>query len=188
VSSLFGFGGVRGREDAGLAEANRRQRLRMARDINDEATLARDGEPQIRRTRHWLWFTAAAGALGVFALIGGRFGHDVELTASCTTPSIGVDDRSVQAGAPIGYAVTGPQGARYVVTLDGTPVRGGGAAVDYTQTAAGPAITLQQCLGPTLLTAAPAGDGPHTLALLSIGADGRARQVAAVTVTVSGTP
>jgi hypothetical protein len=48
-------------------------------------------------------------------------------------------------------------------------------------------VRLQQCLSPTLLLAAPAGDGPHELAMLRLAADGTTRQVAAVTVTVSGT-
>jgi hypothetical protein len=182
------FGSVRGSRDAELTEANRRQRLRIARDLGDEATLARDGEPEIRRTRHWLWFTVAALGLGVVALIGGRSGSDVALAANCVTPAIAASAPSVQAGAPLGYRIAGPDSARYVVTLDGTAVRGGDAAITYTATAAGPAITLQQCLSPTVLTAAPAGDGPHSLALLSVGADGQARQVAAVTVTVTGTP
>jgi hypothetical protein len=182
------FGGVRGSRDAELAEANRQQRLRIARDLGDEATLARDGEPEIRRTRHWLWFGVAAAGLSIAALVGGRSGSDVSLAANCATPSIAASPPSVQAGAPLGYRITGPDDARYVVTLDGTPLRGGDAAVQYTATATGPAITLQQCLSPTVLTAAPAGDGPHTLALLSVGSDGQARQVSAVTVTVTGTP
>jgi hypothetical protein len=182
------LGGTRGHVDPELAAANRRQRLRLARDMGDEATLARDGEPAIQRSRHWLWFGLAAAALVVLPLVGGGSGTDVPLTASCTTPSLAVSKPSVQAGAPLGYRVTGPQEARYVVTLDGTPVTGGGPAVDRTVTPAGPAIGLEGCLSPTMLTAAPAGDGPHTLALLSVAADGTSRQVAAATVTVTGTP
>jgi hypothetical protein len=182
------LGGTRGHVDPELADANRRQRLRLARDMGDEATLARDGEPAIQRSRHWLWFGLAAAAIVVLPLVGGGSGTDVALPASCTTPFLAVSKPSVQAGAPLGYRVTGPQDARYVVTLDGTPVTGGGPAVDRTSTPVGPAIGLQGCLSPTMLTAAPAGDGPHTLTLLSVAADGTSRQVAATTVTVTGTP
>jgi hypothetical protein len=181
------FGGVRGHADPELAAANRRQRLRMARDLGDEATLARDGEPVVARTRHWLWFGLAAAALVVLPLVGHGSGTDVALPASCTTPGLAVSPSSVQAGAPLGYRVTGPQDARYVVILDGRPVTGQGS-IQPVGTPAGPAIALEGCLSPTLLTAAPAGDGPHTLTLLAVAADGSARQVAAATVTVTGTP
>jgi hypothetical protein len=59
--------------------------------------------------------------------------------------------------------------------------------VSYTQTPAGPALELDQCVSPTLVVAAPAGDGPHELALLQLADDGTTQQVAAVTLTVSGT-
>jgi hypothetical protein len=181
------FGGVRGHADPGLADANRRQRLRLARDLGDEETLARDGEPIVQRSRHWLWFGFAAAALVVLPLIGHGSDTDVPLTASCTTPALATSTTSVQAGATLGYRVTGPQDARYVVTLDGTPVTGDGS-LDRTSTPAGPAITLEGCLSPTLLTPAPAGDGPHTLALHAVAPDDSVRQVSAVTVTVTGTP
>ena len=75
-----------------------------------------------------------------------------------------------------------------MVTLDGAPVRGDtGSTVSYTPTAAGPALQLQQCLSPTLLLAAPAGDGPHELALLRVAADGSTTTAATTTVQVSGT-
>jgi hypothetical protein len=94
----------------------------------------------------------------------------------------------VTAGQALRYRLTGPEDARYVVTLDGAPVSGdAGSLVPYTQTPAGPALQLQQCLSPTLLLAAPAGDGPHELTLLRLADDGTTTPAAAVTVTVSGT-
>jgi len=186
MTSFLG-GGARGRVDPELAAGNRRQRLRMARDLGDEATLARDGEPRIQRSRHWLWFGFAAAALVVLPLIQRGSSPEVSLAASCTTPALATSAGSAQAGATFGYRVTGPQDARYVVTLDGTPVTGAGS-ISPTVTPAGPAITLQACLSPTLLTPAPAGDGPHTLALLSVAPDDSVRQVAATTLTVTGTP
>lgn len=183
------FGGVRGREDRDLAEANRRTRLHLARDINDERTLANDAEPPTRRTRGWMWLAGAVVVLGVLAIVEPRIGTGVAITANCTTPGIAVGTPAVHAGNPLQYQVTGPEGAGYVVTLDGTPVRGdAGSLISYTDTAAGPTFRLQQCLSPTLTIAAPAGNGPHRLALLTTGADGAAREVAATTVTVTGTP
>lgn len=182
------FGSARGHQDPTLADANRRTRLHLARDINDEQTLARQGEQPIRRGRHWLWFGVAALLLAVLAAIGGRHGADVPLTANCTSPGIAVSPRTVPAGDALGYRLTGPDGVRYVVTLDGSPVRGdAGSTVSYTQTAAGPALQLQQCLSPTLLLAAPAGNGPHQLAVLRLDNGGGATEVAATTVTVTGT-
>jgi hypothetical protein len=42
-------------------------------------------------------------------------------------------------------------------------------------------------VSPTLVVAAPAGDGAHELALLRVAEDGTTRQVADLMVTVSGT-
>jgi hypothetical protein len=185
----FIFGGVRGHENPGLKDANRRSRLHLARDINDERTLAHDAEPQIRRGRGWIWLAAATAGLGVLAVIGPRGGDDVAIVTSCTTPGIAAGSSQVTAGDPLSYKVTGPDAAGYVVTLDGRPVQGdAGSLVSYTQTPDGPTFRLQQCVSPTLRIAAPAGDGPHRLALLETGADGGPRQVAATTVTVTGTP
>jgi hypothetical protein len=187
MSSLFG--GVRGHENPGLKEANRRSRLHLARDINDERALASDAEPQIRRGRHWVWFSCSAVALGVLALVGGRGHGDVPVTPSCSAAAIAVASSRVPAGDPLPYRVTGPDGASYVVTLDGHPVRGdAGSLISYTQTDAGPAFGLQQCLSPTLRIAAPAGNGPHRLAVLRVAPDGSGKQVAETTVTVTGTP
>ena len=77
---------------------------------------------------------------------------------------------------------------RLTVTLDGEPVRGdAGSTVSYTPSPSGPQLRLQQCLSPTLLLAAPAGDGPHRLAMLRVAPDGTTRPVAEVVVTVRGT-
>jgi hypothetical protein len=185
----FIFGGVRGRTDPELEAANRRNRIRMARDINDVRTLNDpDTTPaRRRRGRHWIVLAIVAAVLGVLAVLGGR-GEDVPITASCSTPGIAVASSSVTAGAALQYRLTGPDDTRYVVTVDGAPVRGeAGGTVGYTDTPAGPALELQQCLSPTLVVAAPAGDGPHELALLQVADDGTAREVRSVTVTVSGT-
>jgi hypothetical protein len=183
----FLFGSVRGHEDPELTAGNRRTRLHYARDVNDERALA-DDRPTIRRSRNWTWLAVTALVMAVLGFAGSRGGEEVPLTADCSTPGIGVASSQVIAGQALRYRLTGPDDADYVVTLDGAPVRGdAGSTVSYTETPAGPALRLQQCLSPTLLLAAPAGDGPHELALLRLAADGSTAPAAVVTVTVTGT-
>jgi hypothetical protein len=183
----FVFGGVRGREDPELAAGNRRTRMHYARDVNDQRALA-DDRPTIRRGRNWTWLGLAVVVMAVLGFAGSRGAEEVPLTADCSTVAIGVSSSAVTAGQPLRYRLTGPDDVDYVVTLDGAPVRGNaGSTVAYTPTAAGPALRLQQCLSPTLLLATPAGDGPHELSVLRVGADGSTEQVATTTLTVSGT-
>jgi hypothetical protein len=183
----FIFGGVRGREDPELVAGNRRSRLHYARDVNDERALA-DDRPTIRRGRNWTWLAVAVVVMAVLGFAGSRGADEVPLTADCDTPAIGVASSEVTAGQALRYRLTGPDDTDYVVTLDGAPVRGdAGSTVSYTETAAGPALRLQQCLSPTLLLAAPAGDGPHELTMLRLAEDGTIAQVATTTVTVTGT-
>jgi hypothetical protein len=183
----FIFGGVRGREDPELKAGNRRTQVHYARDVNDERVLA-DDRPPIRRGRHWTWLAVTALVLAVLAFAGGHGADDVPLTADCDTPAIGVATSAVTAGEALRYRLTGPDDVPYVVTLDGAPVRGdAGSTVSYTESPVGPQLRLQQCLSPSLLLAAPAGDGSHRLALLEVAGDGTTRAVAQVTVTVTGT-
>jgi hypothetical protein len=187
VAVSFIFGGVRGREDPELAAGNRRTRMHYARDVNDERALA-DDRPVIRRGRNWTWLALTVVVMGVLGFTGSRGAQDVPITADCTAPAIAVASSQVTAGQPLRYRLTGPDDTDYVVTLDGAPVRGdAGSTVSYTQTAAGPALRLQQCLSPTLLLATPAGDGPHELTVLRLARDGATEQVATTTVTVRGT-
>lgn len=183
----FIFGGVRGREDPELAAGNRRTRMHYARDVNDQRALA-DDRPVIRRSRNWTWLAVAVVVMAVLGFAGSRGAEDVPITADCSTAGIAVESSAVTAGQPLRFRLTGPDDTDYVVTLDGAPVRGdAGSTVTYTGTAAGPALQLQQCLSPTLVLAAPAGDGPHELSVLRLTADGSTEQVATTTVTVSGT-
>src|SRR4051794_36904644 len=119
----FIFGGVRGRSDPELEAANRRQRLRLARDINDVRTLndPDGGVRPARRGRHWILLGIAAAVLGGLALVSGGE-HDVPITTDCATPDIAVGSSQVVAGDALQYRLTGPDGVRYVVTLDGEPV------------------------------------------------------------------
>ena len=183
----FIFGGVRGREDPELTAGNRRSAAHLARDIGDERSLAGD-RPAIRRGNHWGWLAAAVVVLAVLGFTSSRGADEVPLSADCSTPAIGVSSSSVTAGQTMYVRITGPDGTPYVVTLDGDPVRGSaGSTVDYVQTPAGPALELTQCLSPSLALAAPAGDGPHELAVLAVADDGTTRQVATTTLQVSGT-
>jgi hypothetical protein len=183
----FLFGGVRRHEDRELKAANRRFREHIARDINDERTLASGGEERIRRGNHWLWLALAVAVAAVLVLVN-RGGTELPLTADCSHPGIAVGEREATAGTPLHYRLTGPDHTRFVVTLDGAPVQGdAGSLVRYTPTQSGPALELQQCLSPTLVLAAPAGDGPHELGLLRLAEDGTPTRVQAVTVTVVGT-
>jgi hypothetical protein len=182
------FGGDRGRVDPELAAGNRRTRMHYARDVNDERALASDDRPAIRRGRHWTLLAVLVVVLAVLAVAGSRDGEEVPLAADCDTPAIGVSSSVVTAGTVLRYRFTGPDDASYVVTLDGEAVRGdAGSTVTYTPTPAGPALRLQQCVSPTLALAAPAGDGPHELALLRVTEDGATEQLTSVTVTVEGT-
>jgi len=183
----FIFGGVRGKEDPELAAGNRRTAVHWARDVNDERTLA-DERTRIAKGRHWGWLAAAVIGLAVLAATHAGGEADVPVTTSCSTPAVAVASSVVTAGDPLRYRLTGPDDASYVVTVDGAAVRGdAGSTVGYTETAAGPALRLQQCLSPTLTVAAPAGDGPHELAVLRLAADGSTTRVADTTVTVEGT-
>ncbi|SDP68199.1 hypothetical protein SAMN05660199_04594 [Klenkia soli] len=181
----FIFGGVRGREDPELAAGNRRSAQHYARDIGDERSLAGD-RPTIRRGNHWAWLAVAVVVLAVLAFTSSRGPDEVPLTANCSTPAIGVSSSQVTRGQTMYVRLTGPDDTDFVVTVDGEPVRGdAGSTVSYTETPAGPSLQLAQCLSPGLAIAAPAGDGPHEIAMLSLAADGSTRQVAAVTIQVS---
>jgi hypothetical protein len=177
---------VRAERDRELQDAIRRSRIHLARDINDERTLAAAGENPIRRGNHWTWLAVAVVVAAVLALTAGRE-KDVALAADCRHPAIAVASSQVEAGQALRFRLTGADATRYVVTLDGEPVQGdAGSTVSYTQTEAGPALELEQCLSPTLVLAAPAGNGRHELAMNEVSADGRATAVARVTVTVTG--
>ena len=82
----FIFGGVRGRTDPELEAANRRHRIRMARDINDVRTLSDPDTTLAPRRRGWHWIVLAivAAVLGVLAVVGGR-GEDVPPAQRCST-------------------------------------------------------------------------------------------------------
>ena len=60
-----------------------------------------------------------------------------------------------------------------------------GVATAYSQTPAGPALELAQCVSPTLTLDPPAA-GRHELAMLAVTGDGSASEVTAVAVTVGG--
>ncbi len=185
--SFFGTG--RARTDRELEAGNRRSRVHFAKDINDLRTVAAAGErpPQRRRSVHWTLLLIAAAALLFLGFTGGLGGgQEVAVDPDCEVPAIRVESSEVSSGTALRYRLTGPDGAGYLVTLDGEPVRGdGGSAVDYEETPAGPTLRLQQCLSPTLVIAAPARPGPHELAMLRLEPDGLTTELTTVTVTVT---
>lgn len=184
--SFFGVG--RGRIDHELEAGNRRSRLHFARDINDVRTIAASGERSNARRRrgHWTLLLVASVAL-VFLGLAGNFGaQEVELDPDCENATIALDAAEFAAGTPLRFRLAGPDAVDFLVTLDGEPVRGdGGSAVDYEQTPAGPVLRLQQCIGPTLVIAAPARPGPHELAMLRLEPSGATTELTSVTVTVT---
>ncbi|SCX45369.1 hypothetical protein SAMN03159343_1576 [Klenkia marina] len=181
----FIFGGVRGREDPELAAGNRRSAAHFARDIGDDRALA-DDRPTIRRGNHWAWLAAAVVVLAVLGFTSSRGADEVELAANCTTPAVAVSSSQLTRGQTFYVRLAGPDGTDYVVTVDGEPVRGSaGSTVTYTETPAGPALRLTQCLSPGLALAAPAGEGPHRVAVLELALDGTTTEVAATTVQVT---
>lgn len=186
--SFFGTG--RGRTDAELEAGNRRSRLHLAKDINDVRTLATSGDrpPTRRRRAPWTMLLVSAAILLFLGFAGNLGGaRDVALDPDCDTPTIAVESSQTAAGTPLRYRLAGPDGVGYIVTLDGEPVRGdAGSVVEYTQTPAGPALELQQCLSPTLVIATPARPGAHELAMLALDPSGQTTELTAITVTVTG--
>jgi hypothetical protein len=120
VSSLFGSGRRADGRDPELAEATRRRERAFARDIGDEAALARDDQPRYRRPKLWLLIL-----LLVVAIVGGiratRHPSGPEIAKSCTTPALAFSATSVQHGDSVEWTGTGPSAGRYVLVLDGTP-------------------------------------------------------------------
>lgn len=176
----------RGREDRDLTEANRRFRERIARDINDEAMLNRQGAlPGHRRRSGWLLLAAVTVFILLAALVRG--GADaLSIARSCTEPALAVDSTSVDAGSTFYARSTGPQDASYILVVAGDPVQGDAdRTTSFTSTPEGPAYNLLDCVSPSFLLPTPAEPGPFQLTLLRYDAAG-AVEVASLDMTVVG--
>lgn len=176
----------RGREDRELAEGNRRFRERIARDINDQATLNRQGELSGHRRRSgWLLLAAVTVFILLAAFVRGG-SETLTIARSCTEPALAVDSTSVDARSTFYVRSTGPQDASYILTVAGEPVQGDAdRALSFTSTPSGPAYSLTDCVSPTFLVPTPVEPGPFELVLLRYDAAG-AVPVASLDMTVVG--
>lgn len=181
----FLFGG-RGREDRELAESNRRFREHIARDINDERTLAGRGELAGHKRRSGWLLLALVGVfiLGAAFFRGGA--EPVTITRSCTAPALAIESATVDAGANFYLRATGPQDTSYVLAVAGQPVQGqADRSTLYTPTPAGPSFALTDCVSPIFLIPAPVRPGPFDVDLIRYDAAGQVT-VASVEMTAVG--
>ncbi len=182
----FLFTGRSGREDRALAESNRRYREHIARDINDERTLAGRGEVAGHRRRSgWLLLAIVVAFILLATFVRG--GSEVlPVTRSCTEPALVVQSTTVDAGATFYVRSTGPQDTSYILTIAGEPVQGqADRQTTFETTPAGPAYLLTDCVSPTFLVAAPARPGDFEVTLVRYDVVGPVT-VATVDMTVVG--
>lgn len=183
----FLFGGGRGYSDPELEAANRRQRTHLARDINDERTLAAGGVLAGHGRRSpWVMLAVVATFFVLAALVSGRGVDPVAIERSCTTPALAVLSTQITAGDTLRVRSTGPQDEQYILTIDDEPLQGQpDQQVPIVSTPAGPAYSLIDCVSPSFLIQAPVQTGEYTLGLLRYGITG-ASMAATVTLTVTG--
>jgi hypothetical protein len=157
-----------GRRDPERAEAARRQRVRFARDVGDEAGLAWAHEPRRRRSRFTvgtvavLVLFAGVGALPMLFADG-----DGLLSADCATPALVAAPDRVGRGTNFAWQIAGPERGSYVVTIDAGEVTGdgaGGARVAGGRILGGP-MALPGCRSQQLLATAPEQTGTHEVTL-----------------------
>lgn len=183
----FLFGASReGHRDPELAEGNRRYRQHIARDINDERTLAAGGNVAGHKRRSSWFLLAAVGVFFLLAALVRGGSSELAIPRDCTTPAVVIGVPEVRGGEPFELRSTGPQDATYIITIDGTPVQGQpDRQVPQESTPAGPAYGLIDCVSPSFLVPSPTQPGEHEIGLLQYDAAG-AREVASVPLTVSG--
>lgn len=164
------FPGTEGRRDPDrAAEAARRQRVRFARDIGDEQGVAWAHEPR-RGPRK---FTVATFVVLVAFLVLGAVPlllHDGDgglVQPNCAAVAVEVGPNRVVAGERYAWQVAGPEAAQYVVAIDAETVTvdpGGRAVAARGAVLAGP-TGLPGCRSKQTVTTAPAGTGPHEVAV-----------------------
>lgn len=157
-----------GRRDPARVEAARRQRVRFARDVGDEAGLAWAHEP--RRQRNKLTIGTVV-ALVLFAGVGALplllADGDGLLPADCATPALQTSPDRVGPGTSFAWQLAGPADGSYVLTVDAAEVAGdpaGGVRVAGGQVLAGP-MGLPGCRSRQLVAAAPQQAGSHEVSL-----------------------
>lgn len=118
--------GSEGRRDPYRADAARRERVRFARDIGDEAGQAWAHEPR-RAPRK---FTVGTFLVLVAFGVGGAVPlllHDGDgglLEPDCTTPAVEVGPSRLLVGESFAWQAAGPERGPYVVALDAEAVTG----------------------------------------------------------------
>jgi hypothetical protein len=161
--------GSEGRREPERAEAARRQRVRFARDVGDEAGLAWAHEPPRRRSRLTI---GAALALAAFAGLGAlpmllADGDSGLVQPNCDTPAVGAGPSRVGPGENFAWQAAGPQRGPYVVALDAAEVTGnpaGPVRVSTGRVLAGP-TDLPGCRSRQLVAVAPQEKGGHDVVL-----------------------
>lgn len=160
--------GGEGRRDPERAEAARRQRVRFARDIGDERSIAWAHEPRRPRSRFTRVTFAALlvfAALGAIPLLTAR--GDGLLPADCTRAGLRASPDQVAPGGSFTWQVAGPADGSYVVTVDAAEVLddgAGGARVAGGRILGGP-IALPGCRSAQVLADAPDVTGTHEVTL-----------------------
>jgi hypothetical protein len=157
-----------GRRDPERSEAARRQRVRFARDVGDEAGLAWAHEPRRRRSRFTI---GTVVVLVLFAGLGAvpmlLADSDGLLRPDCATPGLVSAPDEVGPGTDFAWQIAGPESGSYVVTIDAPEVTGtaaGGASVAGGRILGGP-MALPGCRSQQLLATAPEQTGTHEITL-----------------------
>jgi hypothetical protein len=160
--------GSEGRRDPERAEAARRQRAHLARDIGDERELGWAHEPRRPRSRMTRGTVVALilfAGLGALPMLFAR--GDGLLPADCTTPALQTAPSQVGPGRDFAWQLAGPADGSYVVTIDAPEVTAdasGGARVAGGRIIAGP-MTLPGCRSRQELATAPEQTGTHEVTL-----------------------
>jgi hypothetical protein len=180
--------GSEGRRDPQRADAARRQRVRFARDIGDEAGQAWAHEPR-RAPRKFTIGTFVVlvlfAALGAVPLLTHE-GDGGLLQPDCGRVAIEIGPDRLLAGERFGWQVAGPESGQYVVTVDAATVTvdaAGKAVPSGGSVLAGP-TGLPGCRSRQTVTTAPAGKGSHEVAVFRRTAGGWER-VAVAALRVS---
>ncbi len=168
-----------------MAAGRRRAEIRFARDIGDQATLNRIGDPHQRRRIRW-W---PAGIVVVVMVLGGLgflpHVHPFELARSCTTPALALERNDVPPGFGMAWKGTGPATGDYVLVADGgaVTVQGDSVLVDG-GTALSPVFQMTNCLTNQTMSA-PRSTGTHDVRLMHRTGLDQFTEVTSIALTVN---
>lgn len=158
-----------GRREPAREEAARRQRVRFARDVGDEAGLAWAHEPRRKRSR----LTGGAAvvliafaAFGAVPLLANR-GDGGLVKSDCARAAVGAGPDRVGPGGAFAWQAAGPETGSYVVALDAAEVSGppaGPVQVPTGRVLSGP-TRLSGCRSAQTVSRAPDERGGHEVVL-----------------------